>query len=446
MRKRRTQSGGGLVTAIALFAIIGGFGVLVFANSQPTQPLQVIVPTQLEPTAEENAWQSVLQAGFADEETPLPTVALPDEPFVAPTLIPDDADTGEATVVAAELLGRELFTQAPVSTGVPPTQPPASPTFANQSDLEDSVTVQAVQRQPTIPWQPPPLQPPLNRDPLGRDHYFFARPIDSDGQNFGIFYYPYGSNGRELNNPLRVHHGIDMPNPIGTTVRAAGSGTVYFASNPENPTYQGSASYGNVVVIEHDFGWQGQDLFTLYAHLQAPLVQAGDRVEMGDPIALNGNTGGASGAHVHFEVRVGDNTYGSTYNPVLWMVPYVGHGTIAGRLIDEDGRMLNDYGITLRNWSTGLVEVASAPTYIFDDTVDQVNSDPVWQENFVFGDVPVGRYEVITNYGGQRIIEVVDVFEGRTTFVELKPDENIPIAQSTPTLAPEAADAEAADS
>jgi murein DD-endopeptidase MepM/ murein hydrolase activator NlpD len=114
-----------------------------------------------------------------------------------------------------------------------------------------------------------------------------------------------------------------MPNPIGQTVRAAGSGTVLWAADglrTEGEIFQSSPSYGNVVVIQHDFGYRGQPLYTLYAHLSAVLVTAGQYVNLGDAIGLVGNTGRVSGPHVHFEVRMGKNTYGTTFNPLLWMV------------------------------------------------------------------------------------------------------------------------------
>ncbi|MCL4253022.1 MAG: hypothetical protein KJ043_04485, partial [Anaerolineae bacterium] len=74
----------------------------------------------------------------------------------------------------------------------------------------------------------------------------------------------------------------------------------------------------------------------------------------------------------------------------------------------------------LRNYSSNWFE-GTTTTYIFDGTVNQVNSAPNWEENFVFGDVPAGRYEVIAVYEGQRISRIIDVFEGLTTLVELRP-------------------------
>ena len=48
-----------------------------------------------------------------------------------------------------------------------------------------------------------------------------------------------------------------------------------------------------------------------------------------------------------------------------------------------------------------------------------VNADPIWDENFVVGDIPAGRHEVIADIGGQRVTAIVEVIEGTTAFVEL---------------------------
>lgn len=421
----RTRSGG-LTTLIIVLVVFGVFIALVYNNAQPAQPLRAIIPTEAEPTADVEAWQAVLRAGFGEAGTPVPTIAIPVEPFVPPTLVPVEGPT-QTPFSASDLESSDLFTPEPLSTVVTVTPLPTIPTMAA---VDEPVEVPVV-AQATLSWNPPPLIPPLNRDPLGRDHYFFARPVDSNARNFGLWYYPYGSDGPEELGPMRIHHGIDMPNPIGAPVRAAGSGTVTFASSEETPHFE-TSSYGNVVVIEHDFGWNNQPLWTLYAHMQSVLVQTGDRVEMGDPIGLVGNSGRVSGPHLHFEVRLGRNAYGSTFNPVLWMVPYVGHGVIAGRLVDERGAKLQKITVNLRNWATGTIETTTT-TYVFDGTVSQVNSAPNWNENFVFGDVPVGRYEVFANYGGQRLSQIVHVREGMTTFVEL---EASAIAEPTASDAP----------
>ncbi|MCA9911811.1 MAG: peptidoglycan DD-metalloendopeptidase family protein, partial [Anaerolineae bacterium] len=285
-------------------------------------------------------------------------------------------------------------------------------------------------------WSPPPLIPPISRDPLGRDHYWFQRPIASDGNSSLLFVYTFGSDGPE--DQWRVHHGIDLPNPIGDEVYAAGDGVVVFASDGrsgQTDIFQNTSSYGNVVFIEHDFSYDGQPVYTLYAHLQAALVRAGDVVKAGDPIALVGNTGVVSGPHVHFEVRIGSDRYGATYNPVLWMVPYVGHGVIAGRVVDTEGEFVDDVLVTIRSFDTGLLHPATVTTYNFPGTVDDVNPDPNWQENFAITDIPAGRWDVIVSLNGQRIVQQVEVFEGTTSFVELRlperPTEDAPPDETT---------------
>ncbi len=103
----------------------------------------------------------------------------------------------------------------------------------------------------------------------------------------------------------RLHEGIDLPAPVGTPVHAAGDGQVIYAGD-------GIRGYGNLVVIEH-----AGDLLTVYAHNSEILVREGERVVAGQRIALVGQTGRASGPHLHFEVRSGQIPQNPmTYLPV----------------------------------------------------------------------------------------------------------------------------------
>lgn len=415
------QPGGIPAFTLVVIALVV-FGALVLLNSRPTPTLTIIVPTQSAPTEEGNAWEQVLQQGFGSNSTPLPTVAIPTANFVPPTLAINPAAT---QLSAAEAGDQPGVATLEFSVAVTPTRPPATivPLATDIPVTEISVT------RPATSWQPPPLVPPISRDILGRDHYYFVRPVDSNATNKGLFYYSYGSDGPE--NLWRIHTGIDMPNDIGQTVRAAGAGRIVWAG----PGFQNSPSYGNVVMIEHDFGYEGRYLYTLYAHLSAVLVVVGQHVEARDPVGLVGNTGRVSGPHVHFEVRIGEQnstdpaTYGDTYNPVLWMAPYVGTGVIAGRVTDGGGRVVMDAGITIRNWATGLT-ADTATTYIFQNTTIDVNSDPIWNENFAVGDLPTGRYTVIANINGEPVSRTVNVIEGTTTFVEIAPGQPTPQTDS----------------
>lgn len=91
----------------------------------------------------------------------------------------------------------------------------------------------------------------------------------------------------------RVHEGIDLVAPTGTPVLAAASGEVVYSGNRIR-------GYGNMVVVKHE-----GELMTVYAHNSVLLVKAGDRVDAGQAVALSGQSGRASGPHLHFEVRRG---------------------------------------------------------------------------------------------------------------------------------------------
>ena len=85
------------------------------------------------------------------------------------------------------------------------------------------------------------------------------------------------------------HNGMDIPAPEGAPVVAAGEATVldvgdYFFS-------------GNTLILDH-----GRGLLTLYAHLSAVEVAAGDRVATGARLGRVGATGRVTGAHLHFSV------------------------------------------------------------------------------------------------------------------------------------------------
>jgi murein DD-endopeptidase MepM/ murein hydrolase activator NlpD len=88
----------------------------------------------------------------------------------------------------------------------------------------------------------------------------------------------------------RMHNGIDIAAPIGTAVGASAAGTVIGAGS--------QGGYGNTVIIDH-----GDGFTTLYAHLAAISVSAGQRVGRGTIVGTVGMTGNSTGPHLHFEIR-----------------------------------------------------------------------------------------------------------------------------------------------
>jgi len=93
----------------------------------------------------------------------------------------------------------------------------------------------------------------------------------------------------------RAHKGVDYGAPTGTRVRVTGDGVVERAGQQNG--------YGNVVVVRHKGG-----ISTLYAHLSkfGAGIRRGTRVSQGDIIGYVGATGWATGPHLHYEFRVGN--------------------------------------------------------------------------------------------------------------------------------------------
>jgi len=98
------------------------------------------------------------------------------------------------------------------------------------------------------------------------------------------------SNAPAEKDQMQFHKGLDVAVAYGSPVKGAASGKVIFAGV--------KGGYGNCVIIEH-----GNGLATLYGHLSEILVEANDRVKVGQIIAKSGNTGRSTGPHLHYEVH-----------------------------------------------------------------------------------------------------------------------------------------------
>jgi murein DD-endopeptidase MepM/ murein hydrolase activator NlpD len=143
----------------------------------------------------------------------------------------------------------------------------------------------------------------------------FAAPVD------GAVTSRFGQRRDPFSGDPAVHHGLDFGAPEDAPIRAPAGGVVRSAGP--------RGGYGNAVEIDH-----GGGVVTLYGHASELLVAAGDRVVQGQEIARVGRTGRATGAHLHFEVRVG----GRPVDPARVLKTYAhradelaGHGPQAGR-------------------------------------------------------------------------------------------------------------------
>ena len=114
----------------------------------------------------------------------------------------------------------------------------------------------------------------------------------------------FGMRRHPIARAWRKHEGIDYAAPTGTRVRAVGDGVVEHAGL--------KGGYGKVVIIRHN----GQ-FATVYAHLSRVNVHRGQRVAQNDTIGAVGQTGWATGPHLHYEFRVG----GQARNPFSIAMP-----------------------------------------------------------------------------------------------------------------------------
>ncbi len=121
----------------------------------------------------------------------------------------------------------------------------------------------------------------------------------------------FGNRYHPIFNEWRYHSGLDIGAGYGSGVTAADSGTVIMASV--------NGGYGNCVMIDHGNGY-----YTLYGHLSGYAVSNGQSVSKGQTIGYVGDTGWATGPHLHFEVRSGSTKldpettcgfYGLTFAP-----------------------------------------------------------------------------------------------------------------------------------
>jgi murein DD-endopeptidase MepM/ murein hydrolase activator NlpD len=151
------------------------------------------------------------------------------------------------------------------------------------------------------------------QDSSGRGGYY-----TSDGENlrkvflrspleFSRVTSGFGIRRHPILQQWRAHQGVDYGAPTGTKVKATGDGVVAFAGR--------RSGYGNLIVLKHHGGYS-----TYYAHLRdfARGLRAGTRVLQGETIGHVGQTGWATGPHLHYEFRVHDqnrNPLTMTFQP-----------------------------------------------------------------------------------------------------------------------------------
>jgi len=351
-------------------------------------------------------------AGAAAPELPpraSPTAAA--LPTAAPSLTPRPTAAPPATPTALP------------SPTVPPTPTePATPTAAAAAGLPcpDPAPVKPdylAYHLSAAPWPTPDAAaspPPLS----------LANPLPNAGRNSG---YPYGSDG---SGRYLLHNGLDMADENRDLAVAPADGEVIVARDDIDEMFGWRCDwYGQLVVLRLDETQNGQPVYVLFGHVQDVQVTEGQRVARGEPVARQGTAGVATVAHLHLEVRVGANTFGATRNPLLWLEPWSGSGVIAGRLVDPDGHAWEGVTVTLIDNAAG-ASYLNTWTYL-DDPDHLIRPDPALAENFVFGPVAEGNYDVFVQLQGETYRQTVEVRAGELTTVTI-----ITAPYRTPTPTP----------
>ncbi|WLH79290.1 MULTISPECIES: M23 family metallopeptidase [unclassified Pseudomonas] len=140
-----------------------------------------------------------------------------------------------------------------------------------------------------------PERPVLDRPKPTYSSQAYRYPLPWRG---GPFRLSQGPNGSFSHTDAKSRYAMDIAMPEGTPIIAARSGVVVKTENQQ--AGRGNDASGNFVRVRHDDGTEG-----VYLHLKqgSVSVRVGQRVAVGSPLALSGNTGNSSGPHLHFVVQ-----------------------------------------------------------------------------------------------------------------------------------------------
>lgn len=249
----------------------------------------------------------------------------------------------------------------------------------------------------------------------------FKRPVKDNIQTNGSYLYGEPRYG----NTALAHLGIDIAARY-DTVFAAAPGVITFVGYNPNDTVGGYEPGGGGNYITQRATWDGKNVYMLHMHLQKPLVTSGTTVVQGQPIAISGNTGNSTGAHLHFEIRMNTATYatpGSRRNAELW-AGMTGMGAIYGRVPNAPNSTRVDISPDPKP-RPPYTTYGYSLTYNFNDPY--VGSDDIYNENYGIGDVKPGTYTITALSG--TYTRIVTVGPGQVVSADPPTDieeENLP--------------------
>ncbi|HLV48440.1 MAG TPA: M23 family metallopeptidase [Aliidiomarina sp.] len=189
---------------------------------------------------------------------------------------------GQRLTAAADIEGGEFFFSEPLPVGGPESNVSQWPVVTDHNLLNelDQMLAQLEDRQKQLHL----LESVMVNHHIEEARFIAGRPIST-----GWLASQYGIRRDPFNGNPTMHRGIDYAAATGTPVEVTGAGIV---------TYAGRRSgYGNMVEVDH-----GAGLRTRYAHLHNYAVEVGDVVTRSQVIGQVGQTGRATGPHIHYEV------------------------------------------------------------------------------------------------------------------------------------------------
>jgi len=339
-------------------------------------------------------------------------------------------------VLAVVSLSCNMLRTSPEQPPAPPpleiTQPPEEPTAqVTEAPEQPTMTSTEAPAQTEAPLSTEtPAAPALKPGPCEQEvcivsfQFPLKRPIAPPGRVTVDPSYRFESSDHGKRDP---HHGVEFLNSQGTPVLAAADGEVVVAGDDLKTTYGLFPNmYGNLVVLQHHFPGFDVPVFTLYGHLFTVNVKVGDQVKAGDEIGKVGRTGSATGSHLHFEVRYGENTYAASRNPELWLQPLNDEdgqleGALAGRILDAQGKPLVIDNIVVEQLA-GAGSPPKGTYYLNTYSENRMTGLEPWGESFAIGDLPPGEYQIsFFRVGMQQL--TVQIEPGKVTLVTMKPGE-----------------------
>jgi len=251
------------------------------------------------------------------------------------------------------------------------------------------------------------------------------RPVPDNIQTNGSYLYGEPS----VSNPGKAHNGTDILVKW-DTVYSATDGVVTFVGYSSDPADTGAFhgyepnGAGNYIFVRSLL--LNTNYYFLYGHLTRPFVTVNQNVTKGQPIALSGNTGYSTGAHLHFEIRKGSqsSTTKNKRNAELWC-GISGTGAIYGRVPNAPDNTRVDISPNPKP-RPPYTTYGYSLTYLFADS--NIGSDDFYNENYAIGDVKPGTYTITSLNGAYR--RVVTVTAGKVVNADLPTgifDEN-PVA------------------